>query len=155
MRWIQFRILAILFAFVLTALPAAAQSLASLNGTWEGSLRVTGSQGDVDVQPYKVRIVIAGAAARVFVESGSQFQEVKPGVFRVGGLGPSAIIVALDSGGDNEGTWYETWDFAVTLKDSNTLMTNLSRIVNNADLPLSSTHSKFSVAAMGELLRTK
>ena len=47
----------------------------------------------------------------------------------------------------------ETWAFAVTQKDKNTLITNFMRQVNNINLPLSVGHSKFSAAATGELSR--
>jgi hypothetical protein len=54
---------------------------------------------------------------------------------------------------DNEGTWVETWVFAVTQKDRETLIAGFLRLVNNNDLPLSVDHSKFSGAETGELQR--
>jgi hypothetical protein len=67
-----------------------------------------------------LRIVINGATVHVFVrgKAGEPFQEVKPGAFRLGRLGPNGIILAMDSGQDNEGTWFEACHFSVTLKKS-------------------------------------
>jgi TonB family protein len=39
----------------------------------------------------------------------------------------------------------------VTWKNKTTLLANFSRVVNNLDLPLTSNHSKFTQAAVGEL----
>jgi hypothetical protein len=152
--WILFAGLALL----LVPLRAAAQDLGTLDGTWQGDLAVIRTPTTVGPgRPYTVRIVITGATAHVFARdtSGGPFQEVKPGAFRVGRLGPSAIILSMDSGQDDEGTWIETWTFVVTLKAPNALITNLYRVVNNVDLPLSIDHSKFTEAEAGELARVK
>ena len=79
--------------------------------------------------------------------------EVKRGEFRVFPYMTNAVVFASDSGNDEEGTWVETWNFTLTLKDSNAMLADYSRIVNNLALPLSSDHSKFGVQAFGELKR--
>jgi hypothetical protein len=158
MKWLTLRVLLVGFAMLFAVLPARALDLGTLDGTWEGNLAVTpvptsaGPGG-----PYTVRIVITGANARVFTHglAGGAFHEIKPGLFKVARIGPSGVIVALDQGDDDEGTWVETWTFSVTLKQPDTLITNFYRVVNNVDLPLTVDHSKFSEAKAGELLRTK
>jgi len=156
----QIRLFILLIGCVLNfgALPARAQDLGSLDGTWEGSLAavtVPGAAGPPRL--YTVHIVIAGTIAHVFAHdtTGGPFQELKPGAFHVSRLGPNGVIVAIDSGQDDEGTWVETWNFAVTLKRHDTLIVNLYRIVNNVNLPLNVDHSKFTEAEAGELARTK
>ena len=145
-------------AFVFTALPAQAQDLGSLDGTWEGSLVVGAAPSwSGESRPYTVRMTIAGATARVFARYGNSgpFQELKPGAFHLTRHGPNGVIAALDQGQDDDGTWVETWAFAVTLKTRDALITNLYRVVNNVDLPLSVSRSKFTEAQAGELFRTK
>jgi len=88
------------------------------------------------------------------VFTGENFNdEVKPGRFKVERVAANMIVFAIDSGKDNEGVWVETWAFAITQKDRNTLITNLYRVVNNTDLPLNIDYSKFSSAKAGELKR--
>jgi hypothetical protein len=81
-------------------------------------------------------------------------REVKPGAFHIVRLMTNAVIYAVDSGRDDEGTWVETWVFTVTQENGTTLLTNFARQVNNVDLPLSRDHSKFTKEAAGELQLT-
>jgi hypothetical protein len=144
-------------ALMLAALPAWAQDLGTLDGTWEGSLgTLSGPSLSKLAKPWTFRIIIAGSQAKVFyVDKAGQFQEVKPGAFSVVRVLTNAIVLAIDSAQDSDGTWVETWDFAVTLKDQNTLIANFYRVVNNINVPLTAEHSKFTVAVAGELVRTR
>ncbi len=163
MGWSHLRILSIGCALIFGALPAEAQDIGTLDGTWEGTLTVVTVPTTVGpARPYTVRIVMDGTNARVFGHDttggpfvAGPFQEIKPGRFHVARLGPNAIVASMDSGRDAEGTWVETWSFVVTLKQRDTLITNLYRVVNNVDLPLSVDHSKFTEAEAGELVRIK
>lgn len=158
MKWLPLRLLVVGVAMIFAMLPARAEDLGTLDGTWEGNLAVVTVPTSLGPgRPYTVRIVIAGGNARVFAHDtiGGPFQEVKPGVFKVARVGPNGVIVAIEKGHDDEGTWVETWTFAVTLKQRNTLIANFYRIVNNVDLPLTVDHSKFSEAQAGELVRAK
>ncbi len=132
---------------------AAAEDFGSLDGTWEGDLKSVDLTGEGKATTSWRRIIIQDGQARVFYKRDEKINEVKPGKFRVERQLTNAVIVAIDSGNDNEGTWVETWAFAVTQKDKNTLITNFMRQVNNINLPLSVGHSKFSAVATGELSR--
>jgi len=132
---------------------AAAEDFSSLDGTWEGDLKSIDLTGEGKATTSWRRIIIQDGQARVFYKRDEKINEVKPGKFRVERQLINAVIVAIDSGNDNEGTSVETWAFAVTQKDKNTLITNFMRQVNNINLPLSVGHSKFSAAATGELSR--
>ncbi len=132
---------------------AAAEDFGSLDGTWEGDLKSIDLTGEGQATTSWRRIIIQDGQARIFYKRDEKINEVKPGKFRVERQLTNAVIVAIDSGHDNEGTWVETWAFAVTQKDKNTLITNFMRQVNNINLPLSVGHSKFSAVAAGELSR--
>lgn len=124
-----------------------------LDGMWEGDMVFLPG-----VTPYqkvpatsRFRVTIQGSAVRVYNVHPQDVKEVKPTAFHIERLMTNAVIYATDSGYDNEGTWVETWVFAVTWKNRTTLLANFSRMVNNLDLPLASDHSKFTHAAAGEL----
>jgi hypothetical protein len=131
----------------------SSESQSALDGTWQGTLGIVSGQGLSETgKPLPVRIVIANGSARVFV--GPDYTlEVKPHQFKFVGLLTNAVIFATDSGHDTEGSWVETWAFAVTLKDSNTLMANYYRVVNNLNLPVANEHGRFSMGYSGELKR--
>lgn len=123
------------------------QKLAGLfDGTWEGDL--------VFHEPKytsRYRITIQGSAVRVYVQHPQGMIEAKPVAFHIERVMTNAIIYATDSGQDNEGTWVETWVFAMTQENGTTLLTNLTRLVNNIDLPVSNDHGKFAEEAAGKL----
>jgi TonB family protein len=125
----------------------------SLDGTWEGDL--TFLQGATlspkGVAMARYRITIQGSSVQVYVVQPQGVKEIKPGAFHIEHLLTNAVIYATQSGKDHEGTWVETWVFAVTREDGTTLLTNFGRVVNNIDLPLSHDDSKFAKAAAGEL----
>jgi hypothetical protein len=126
-------------------------ALGSLDGTWEGELTSTGKDGK-PAQAWR-RIVISGDSAKVFIQRGGKTEEIKTNAFHVQRHLANAVVLSIDSAIDDEGLWIETWCFVVTLKDPNTLLTEFSRVVNNANLPLSVDHSKFTSTASGELRR--
>ena len=66
----------------------------------------------------------------------------------------NAVVSAINSGRDDDGLWVETWVFALTQKDRNTLISNWFWVMNNNNLPLTTDYGKFSLAARGELHRT-
>jgi tetratricopeptide (TPR) repeat protein len=129
------------------------ETLGALNGTWEGELKNVDLKGDGKTSTQWYRVVIDGRQASVFYKKDDKIIEVKPGQFRVERHLTNAIVMAIDSGLDNEGLWVETWVYAVTPKDRNTLIANLMRVVNNNNLPITNDHSKFSSALIGELQR--
>jgi hypothetical protein len=125
----------------------------SLDGAWEGDLAflqgATLSQKEPATGRY--RITIQGSAVHVYIVRPQDLREIKPGAFHIERLMTNAVIYATQSGKDSEGTWVETWVFAVTQENGTTLLANFARVVNNIDLPLSNDHSKFAKEAAGEL----
>jgi len=143
-------------ALALAALPAHAQNFGPLDGTWEGRLVSIDGPGLSKINSFVVRVVIDGTSARVFLLPASgKVEEVMPGAFQVARLKSNAVVIALGSGTDEDGTWVETWDFALTQKDGSRLIANWVREVNNVDMPATTADSKFSVAATGELARAR
>jgi hypothetical protein len=147
-------IVLIAWGLLLIASPVRAAEIDSIDGTWEGTLsRATGPGLLPGPETVKFRIVIAGSRAHIFLAKENGELEVKPGAFHVIRYMSNAVVVAIDSSHDKDGIWVETWDFSVTLKDRNTLITNYFRTVNNTDQPPEASHSKWSTAATGELAR--
>jgi hypothetical protein len=162
-RWTVFLAIA---ALVAAAAPTGAQNavqdqgLGPLNGTWEGELAVVDYRNMAEPDRSKLspttwrRLVIQEAAAKVFYKTKEgEVREVKPGAFRVQRHLSNAVVTAIDSGQDKDGTWVETWLFAVTQKDRTTLTVEAARLVNNVNLPLTVPYSKFALAWAGELQR--
>lgn len=149
-------IMAVVLVFaVLTCGRVDAQGLGSLDGSWEGELKITydslPSSGGSQTVWY--RLAIQGSSAHIFYKSKGEVGELDDRKVEIARVGSNAVIISIASGRDDDGTWVETWVFAVTLKDRNTLIAHFTRMVNNNDLPLSVAHSKFSRAAVGELRR--
>lgn len=131
----------------------AAQSFPTLDGSWRGKLSVASisyptAQDSIASPNY--RIEINNKNVQVYRDE----KEVKPGAFRIEQHKTNAIVFAMDSGKDNEGLWVETWVFAITLKDPNTIIVDYDWLVNNTDLPTNNDHSKISTVATGEFHRS-
>ena len=144
--------------FTYAACPAAAQDFRGLDGQWEGTL--TNVQGPgwffSATQPTKwVKLVIEGNAARAYYMRDDKVVEIKPGKFKVERLKTNAIVFAVDTGADSDGQWVQNWLYAVTEKDRDTLIVNFYAMANNLNTPLSSSSSKWTSAATGELKRAK
>jgi len=138
---------------ILTPRQAEARDFGSVIGTWEGSLDpVNGSGLVASDEPLPIRMIVRDDGAQVF--TGENFDvEAKPGKFKVERAATNMVIFEIDSGEDNDGVWVETWAFAITQKDQNTLIANFYRVVNNTDVPLNIDYSKCSSAKAGELKR--
>jgi len=141
--------------------PAAGAGANSLEGMWEGKLEVVYSGASKDPKsiervksayakaPLKIRI--NGQQARVYFGE----EEVKPGSFQFHAYASNAVIFASSAGDDKDGRWVETWNFTLTETDAETIVTYLSRVVNNLDLPETKDGGKFGLFAIGELHRAE
>jgi hypothetical protein len=135
--------------------PRLAQALdfGSAIGTWEGSLDPVNGPGLVaSDKRLPIRMIIRDDGAQVF--TGDTFEvEAKPGKFKVERTATNMVVFEIDQGEDGDGVWVETWAFVMTQKDRDTLTANFYRVVNNTEMPLNATDSKFSSAKAGELKR--
>ena len=147
---------------ILFSSPSAARDVGSFDGTWEGNVEVVDgtSSKDKDSDSYErtkaaygespFKITIHGQRASVcFGET-----EVKPSLFQAQIHMTNAVVFATDNAEDKDGQWVETWDFAITQKNSEALIVVFSRVVNNLDVPEETHESKFFVVAVGEFRRT-
>ena len=115
---------------VLISWPIAAGDIASFDGTWEGKLEVVDgtSNKDKDSDSYErtkaayaksaFKIKINGQRADVYFGE----TEVKPGLFQARIHMTNAVLFATDNADDKDGPWVETWDFAITQKNSEALI---------------------------------
>jgi hypothetical protein len=145
---------------VLFSWPSAARDVGSLEGTWEGKLEVidSGCSKDPDCEKRTkaahekslFKITIHGQMASVYLGEA----EVKPNLFKARVYMTNAVVFASSAGEDQDGEWVETWNFALTQKNAETLIVCFSRVVNNLDLPEERNGSKFGILAAGEFHRT-
>jgi hypothetical protein len=135
----------------------AGQGSSPLEGTWEGKLDVVDTKGSLSYDRTNAAyretpfaIAIHGQKASVYLGE----KEVKPTSFQTQIYMTNAVVFATDTGYQNGHQWVETWNFALTQKDSDTLIVCFSRVVNNLDLAEGEDNSKFYVLAAGEFRRT-
>lgn len=133
---------------------------ASYDGTWSGTIKCLYDPGlwPEDESDIGLTLHIHGndIAVEQVIRSkhGEETKsEIDPGRFRLGRLGPNAIAISLDTGEDEDGTWFETWSFSMTLLDADHMAVHWTRVVNNIDVPKDKKGSKFSIVGMGELVR--
>jgi hypothetical protein len=157
MRHLGFVLAALLC--ILVPIGVSAEDFGSLDGTWQGQMKwLDMGDGRRHGEAFTQRIVIQVPGARVFRFKGEQAEEIKWDAtkewqFQIQRKLTNAVVFAMNSGRDDDGQYVETWVFALTQKDRNTLITNLLWVMNNNDLPITVDHSKFSLAAKGELRR--
>jgi hypothetical protein len=132
--------------------------IGSLDGAWEGTLHDIAGRG-LDVVPNQppgvFRIFLQDEIVQIFIRESDAFVEVKPGRFTVQRRGSNAIISSIDNdpGSPLGSSWVETWTFAVTLKDTNTLIVNYLRVVNNNQLEATVDGARFTLMRTGEFQR--
>lgn len=135
-----------------TTIPCKAAELGKLDGKWEGKLSVAANSfapAAEELSKGAIRLVISPKVIQVFLNG----VEVKPKLFKMQSHMTNAVIFAINSGRDTDGTWVETWAFSVTLKDNDNLIVNYSHLVNNRDVPANKEGSKFFALAAGEFQR--
>ena len=136
--------------------PATDGDCNGLRGTWEGALPIDARSDDSVVHDEVIlRLALTGDQPKVYLKERGTWMEVKPGAFAVRCLGPSAVVHAIDSGRDSDGTWVESWVLAVTVRDPKDLLARWIRMVNNVDLPLTNRSSKFGYQGAGILRRVE
>jgi hypothetical protein len=140
----------------LSSSPGATRDIDSFDGTWEGKLDVVDTKSSYSYDRTKAAygespfaIAIHGPSTSVYFGE----TEVKPTSFQTQIYMTNAVVFATDTGYQNGHQWVETWSFALTQKDSDTLIVCLSRVVNNLDLAEGEDDSKFYVLAVGEFRR--
>jgi len=163
-------LLCAVLAVPISPLPAAAQTVspesaqlraASYDGKWVGMIKCLYDPGlwpedECDIGlVFEIKGNVVQVQQTVRSKKGEEItSEINPGQFRLFTLATNAVAISLGTGKDEDGTWVETWSFAMTLKDPNHMIVHWTRIVNNVDMPVGTKGSKFSSVGMGELART-
>jgi hypothetical protein len=104
--------------------------------------------------PMQVRLDLDHVIPRMWSMQEGHWVEVKPGAFKIDRHQGNAMMYAIDSGGDQDGTWVETWALNMTLRSSQELLVEWTRVVSNVNLPSSSKDRSFSQHTSGVLTRT-
>lgn len=135
------------------------------DGTWMGTIRVidTSLYNPMELppgpgeEPLELALEIEGDAARVLINAGKGWTEVKPGAFSGTAHKTNAVIVAIDSYilDDESAGWVETWNLTLTHKDDKTLYVYWVRAVNNYSVPaMTNPYARFFVSGFGELAQS-
>jgi hypothetical protein len=131
--------------------PVASQNiLFNLNGEWRGVLQpLHGSYLDPRDWKLELKLFIAASQARVYIRRGEQWQEVKPGKFRITRHKTNAIIHGIDSGSG----WVESWVFSVSRHDRDSINVYGNRIINNFRQPAEVQSARITYGATGRFKR--
>lgn len=165
-----FMLIVVSLAFSACETPSAAQrsvassgklatSLGTYEGTWEGTLTGStvpdGDEGLTLKNSPHLRLQIGKGNVSVYTSSTgkSDWREIKPGKFQFTILDTNAVLFSISSGRDDDGTWVETWSFAITVVDATHLHVLWQRQVRNKDMDLSKPDAVFGIVAFGQLVR--
>lgn len=147
------RFLALSFLMFAFAGPAVAEGL---DGVWEGVLKVApDATAPTARETFSLRIELAGTGAKIwFKPSGKDWTAVSRN-FTVQRLRGNAVVTSILSGRDEEGIWVETWSIALAQRNNDKALAIYARLVNNENLPETSDHKAFSMAAEGEMMHVQ
>ncbi len=151
-------------AFLSTDIPttsteSALLRTASYDGKWSGTIKCLYDPGlwPEDECDIGLAFEISGNSLSVQQiirsKNGKETTSAINREFQFVRLATNAIAVSLKTGEDEDGTWVETWSFAMTLTDPDHMAVHWTRIVNNIDMPKDKKGSKFSSVGMGTLMR--
>ena len=131
--------------------PVPETSMFNLGGEWQGRLQPIHGQ-HLDPRDWKLplRFYIRGDRAQVFIDRGGQWQEVKPGKFKVSQHKSNAVIHSIDSGSG----WVESWIFSISRRDEDSIFVYGNRIINNFKQPAANKHSRITYAASSVFTRS-
>jgi hypothetical protein len=120
------------------------------DGTWSAALKWTQqSQASNSNSSPELRVTISNQQAKVYMRSGQDWMEVKPGKFEFRQADDSLILSALDSGWDFDGKWVESWTLHLFRVSDQEATLHFMRTVNNLHLPASSPLKVFTGVAEG------
>ncbi|WP_126456047.1 hypothetical protein [Sulfuriflexus mobilis] len=124
--------------------------LFNLNGEWRGVLEpVHGNHLDPRDWDLELKFFIFGDKAQVFIRRGEQWQEVKPGKFKLAHHKSNAILYSMDSGTG----WVESWVFSLSRHDQERINVYGNRLINNFRQLTSQQGSRITYGATGNFAR--
>jgi len=125
---------------------------ASFDGTWDSQLNwIKGppAGGKAD----QLRVVVNAGTLKVFLRSGGDWIETKPGKFHLLQVDDTLEVSAIDSGWDLDGKWVESWSIHLLRVAPDRAVMNFGRTVNNIYLPEAFGFKTFSTVAEGQATR--
>jgi hypothetical protein len=144
-------------ALLLFASPSAqAEETLSFDGNWQGLIffdkETFLAETSTPTAGQTFRLEIHGDVVRVFIVASDGAEESKPGAYHIAAVSANAVIYATTSSINDDGEgWVESWAFVVTRKNSDTLVAQYVRLVNNVHLAPDEKESKFAARGAGEL----
>lgn len=159
------RTLISLFMLLISLCPLLAHAQSALDGMWEGKLYTyskdvdSGVPMDAAKQPDTVRLLIKDEPVGWWYRTDEgDWEGTYKGFFKLFTIqheDKTLVGNFLRSGFDEDGKWVEQQMFHFTLKDPNTLQIYWFRGVNNVNLPLTTSYSKWARFRVGELKRVQ
>lgn len=126
-------------------------------GTWEGELlhAATSIEGEELKwsRDLHVRVTFSRNDASVAAKIDGEWQEVKPGTFALNQSDTNLVMTSFTTGNDDDGTWVETWSFAMTPIDATHLDVLWQRQVKNKNMDTNNQYAVFGGIAYGELVK--
>jgi hypothetical protein len=114
------------------------------DGRWEGMLRYIPAEAydsEHGYAPENARFAfsIKGETVSVYINKNGGWQEYMPGAFRIAFHKTNGVIFgnlsSVEEAGGKTFGWVETWSFAFTHKDDQSLYVFFTRVVHNLSLP--------------------
>jgi hypothetical protein len=134
-------------------LDCAGSGPVSFNGTWTSSLKWV-QQSPVLGSAPELRLTLSNNEVKIYMHSGQEWIEVKPGKFEVRQADDTLVISTLDSGWDLDGKWVESWTIHLLRLSDKEALINFVRTVNNLHMPAASTLKVLTSVAEGKAIRS-
>jgi hypothetical protein len=128
-------------------------------GTWEGALTHVatslGEEGAKGIRELVLRVRFENDTISVAIKLEGEWTDVKPGTFQISQYDTNAVVTSITSGSDDDGTWIETWSFAITPIDDSHIDVLWQRQVKNKNMDATNPYAVFGGVAYGELTRLR
>ena len=126
-------------------------------GSWEGTLNAFNGPNFIDATglsgSFRIVIDANNSVAVFYRKKNGDSEEAKRGSFALSTWGSQAVVWAIDSGHDQDGTWVEGWTFCLVHLDGDTLVAYWLRNVNNLDIARTDSNYHFAYGYSGQMHR--
>jgi hypothetical protein len=125
----------------------------SFDGRWSATLKWVQEPPASGPAPV-LGLTLSRGKATIYMYSGQEWVEVKPGKFEVRQADDSVVISTLDSGWDLDGKWVESWTLHLLRLSDQEALVHFIRTVNNLHVPPSSNLKVLTSVAEGKATRS-
>jgi len=102
----------------------------------------------------QLKLIFSKDSVQVFMKSGSDWVEVKPGLFKITHIAQSINVSAMESNWDFDGKWIESWTILMLRTEADKATLSFLRTVNNPHVPADLGWRTFSTLAEGNAIRS-